>query len=144
MAKGLMRQKAALQQIAKQEVHIGWFPENVYPDGTPVAAVMAYNEFGSERVPARPLMRQTSEIVSPKVPGWLTRRSAEVLEGKRDASTIMQKLGENVIVEISKQFDSGNFVPNAPSTEAAKGFNKPLIDTGHLSQTPQYKVKEGK
>ena len=32
---------------------------NPYPDGTPVAAVAAFNEFGTDRIPPRPFMRQT-------------------------------------------------------------------------------------
>lgn len=55
--------KAALPGLAKAESRVGWFAAAKYPDGTPVAGVMAVQEFGSAArgIPPRPTMRPTAE-----------------------------------------------------------------------------------
>ena len=40
-------------------VNVGFFDTDQYPDGTYVAQVAYWNEFGTKGMPARPFMRQT-------------------------------------------------------------------------------------
>ena len=91
-------------------------------------------------IPSRPLMRQTASVVNQKIGGFLNRRVADVMKGKLEAEQVPKLIGEAVLNEISNQFKSGGFVPNAPSTVAKKGFNKPLIDSAIASQSVQAKV----
>ncbi len=53
-----------LQEVFKKagkggidHVDVGIFSSSKYPDGTPVAAVAAWNEFGTEIIPERPAIR---------------------------------------------------------------------------------------
>ena len=39
-------------------VAVGFFSDAKYQDGTPVAAVAAWNEFGTKNIPERPFFRQ--------------------------------------------------------------------------------------
>ena len=54
-----LRQAKAAQASSVKGIDVGFFSTAKYPDGTPVAAVAAWNEFGTERngqqhVPERP------------------------------------------------------------------------------------------
>ena len=40
-----------------KEIQVGFFSSAKYPDGTPVAAVAAWNEFGTKRIKERPFFR---------------------------------------------------------------------------------------
>lgn len=42
--------------------------------------------------------------------------------------------------EVKKRIITGPFVPNAPTTIAKKGSDKPLIDTGQLLDAIDYKM----
>lgn len=62
--------KKQMAEILKREVNVGWFEGNNYPNGVPVAAAAAWNEFGVTRtnsrgkpfvIPARAPMRLTME-----------------------------------------------------------------------------------
>ena len=63
----------ALEDIAKRmgggEVAVGFMAGATYPDGTPVAAVAFWNEFGASDTPARPFFRQMIAAESPTWPG---------------------------------------------------------------------------
>ena len=61
----------ALEDIAKRmgggEVAVGFMEGATYPDGTPVAAVAYWNEFGASGTPARPFFRQ---MIAAESPTW--------------------------------------------------------------------------
>ena len=55
-----------------REVDVGFFSTATYPDGTPVAAVAAWNEFGTQRggrphIPERPFFRRAIKSMRPGV-----------------------------------------------------------------------------
>ena len=67
----------ALEEIAKRmgggEVAVGFMEGATYPDGTPVAAVAFWNEFGKEGQPPRPFFRQ---MIAAESPGWPKKMAA--------------------------------------------------------------------
>lgn len=144
----LAQQIDQLQQMSKKEIRVGWFPENVYPDGTPVALVMFWNEFGTPNakhpIPPRPLFRQAAEKVNQKMNGFVVRRVKDVLDGKMTADQVPGVLAEAILGTVVTEFKVGGFTPNADSTVRGKGFNSPLVDTGHAAQSVQYKIEDKK
>ena len=55
---GSERLNNLLEQVSvKLTGKVGWFPKNRYKDGTFVAQVAAQNEFGTDKIPARPFFR---------------------------------------------------------------------------------------
>lgn len=142
----LSAQIDALKKMSEHEIQAGWFPENVYPNGQQVAQVMFWNEFGTPNakhpIPARPLFRQSAAKIEKKLPAFLVRRAADVMNGKLSPEELPKLAGEAIVGEIVREFKDGGFVPNSKSTERAKGFNVPLTDTGHAAQSVQYKIKE--
>lgn len=141
LTSGLLRHRNVLAAIRDKAANVGWFEENRYTTGEQVAEVMAINEYGTERIPARPLMRQSAATVNPQIQGFINRRIDDALAGRIEPVQVLKQVGEVVVATISEQFASGGFEPNAPSTVAKKGFDKPLIETGLASQSPQYKIE---
>ena len=54
--RAFFRQAKSAQRV--DDVQVGFFATAKYDNGTPVAAVAAYNEFGTKRIPERPFFRQ--------------------------------------------------------------------------------------
>lgn len=59
--KGFDNLARRLKTLAATKVKVGFFEEDRYDDGMPVAQVAAYNEFGTRFHPERPFMRETLE-----------------------------------------------------------------------------------
>lgn len=146
----------ALQSIDGKSVDAGWFENAKYTTGESVAAVMIVNEFGKVKpvTPARPLLRQSAEKIDQKLPGWVARRTTEMLEGKLEPEAYLKRMGEVVVATIQETLNEGKFAPNSDVTVngskpdkngkkfiKGKGFNKPLVgETGLLGQSIQAKV----
>lgn len=151
MNKNLARHAAVLRQLDGSNVDVGWFENAKYPTGQSIAAVMIVNEFGTTGgkdangndrpvIPARPLLRQSAEIIDQKLPGYLERRQAEMLDGKLDVPTYKKKMGEALVATVQETLKKGDFVDNAESTQEAKGFNKPLVHTSLLGSSVTHRA----
>lgn len=148
MGKGLSKHLAAIKAMDGKSVSVGWFQENRYPDGKPVASVAAKNEFGGVTnidgkfvtIPARPLLRTTAEQAAEAIKNITEETAIKVISGNLTPEQALMQVGEVVISTASDVLRSNNFVANAKITEEKKGFNKPLVDTGHLGQSIQAKI----
>ena len=110
------------------KVEVGFFSEARYRDGTPVAAVAAWNEFGTKRTPERPFFRQAIEAMDAGIVNIL-HAGIDPTRGivtHRLADTIGAYAAGQVQASITRLKEP----PNAPATEARKKSNNPLIDIG--------------
>ena len=121
-------------------VKVGFFSTARYEDGTPVAAVAAWNEFGTETIPERPFFRNA------------------LAESERGVSNILAKgidtekmvvddqlagrVGEYVQGKIRDSITALKEPPNAPETVRRKGSSDPLLDTGTLRNSVAWKVEQ--
>lgn len=123
-------------------LRVGFLDGATYPDGTRVAAVAAYNEYGNparNRLP-RPFMRQTIER---ERDGWGKTLAAGLRMNDYNATAGLGVLGEDIagaIRETITQFDSP---PLSPRTIARKGFAKPLVDTGTMLRSVSWELDDG-
>ena len=147
MSKKLQQHAALLRRLDGRNTDLGWFENARYKTGQSIAAVMMANEFGSAGsetkapTPARPLLRQTAAVLDAKVPGYIERRKAEILEGTLSVDDYLKKLGEAMVATAMQTLSAGNFAGNAESTIKQKGFDKPLVGvTGLLGQTINYRT----
>lgn len=118
-------------------LRVGVLEASTYPDGTSVATAAFYNEFGTSNIPPRPFMRNT---IAEKSPTWGDALAQCYKAADGDGAAALALMGEGIkgqIVETITKFDAP---PNAPSTVAQKGFNKPLVDTGQLIRSIDYEV----
>ena len=119
-------------------VDVGFLPNAVYPDGTNVAQVAAYNEFGTEKIPSRPFFRTT---IAEKSPEWGPALGKLVVSNGYDASKALDALGQGVAGQIRQGIIDMNTPPNAPSTLRQKKGTKPLVDTGQMLRSVDSEVK---
>lgn len=139
--------EAYIEELCAHEVLIGYqddsgsYPSEDGSDAPTVAEVAAWNEYGTENAPARPFMRQTLKNREEDVIRHGHSQVKKELKGSYNAQTTLNAMGAYVKGCIQKEIVDGEFEPNAPSTIAKKGSEKPLIDTGRMRQSVTYVIK---
>ena len=132
----------ALEEIARKmgggEVAVGFMEGATYPDGTPVAAVAFWNEFGKEGQPPRPFFRQ---MIAAESPGWPKKMAALAKATDYDGDKVLALMGEDIKGALQKSINDFQTPGLAASTIEAKGFAKPLIDTSHMLNSVTYEVE---
>ena len=136
--------KRRLANMAKkldgaQEVRVGFLEGATYPDGTPVATVAAANEFGrpDKGQPPRPFFRQTIEQNSPN---WGRQIGKLLKANDSDSAAALEAMGSVIKGQLQRSINQFTSPPLAPSTIAAKGFDKPLILTAHMLRSVDFEV----
>ena len=120
-------------------VRVGVLENATYPDGTPVAMVAFWNEYGTRTADPRPFFRTT---VWENKKNWVL--SVQNLMKQHDnPQQVMGLIGEHIKGNIVQGLVSFSDPKNADSTEKAKGFNNPLIDKGILMRSISFEVGEG-
>lgn len=92
-------------------------------------------------IPPRPFILQTIRNHRRKYLEALKTSASKLVRGETTLLTVMNKLGVQVQGDIQAEIDSGNFVPNSPTTVEMKGSSRPLIDTGEMRQKVTWQVK---
>ena len=128
-------------------VKVGFFSTAKYDDkkGTPVAAVAAWNEFGTETetktIPERPFFRRAiaemEDGISNIVKAGIDTEKMVVDDRLAD------RVGAYAAVQIQESITALKEPPNAPSTTRQKGSSNPLIDTGHMRNSVGWSVDGG-
>ena len=120
-----------------ETLEIGFFESARYENGTQVAQVAFFNEFGTLRIPARPFFRNA---ITKNTKKWYSTLGGAIKAG-RDPNNALSIVGEQARGDIIKSITELNTPPNAQSTINAKGSTNPLIDSGLLRRSVTYKVK---
>ena len=129
-----------LQKLADLEVQVGFQEGQQYEDGTSLAEVAAYNEFGSSDTPERPFMKQSFENHEKELQAACDMVNQTLASGGT-AEQALDKLGVAVKGLVQEEIVEGGFAPNAESTVKKKGSEQPLIDTGYMRQSVNYVIK---
>ncbi len=137
LAKKLREIAAKLEKAST--LNVGFLEGADYPDGTPVASVAAFNEWGTSRIPARPFFRSMSKAGQKH---WADDIGQILPANGYDAELTMNLMGEKLKGELQDSIRNWSEPPNAPSTIAKKGFDKPLIDTGDMLRAVGSEVTE--
>lgn len=123
-----------------QYVKAGVMPGSKYPDGTNVATVAYKNEYGWKNIPSRAFIRTT---VKEQKENW-AKLAQQGAKAGYSIEKILGLVGTQMQQDIQYSITIWSDPPNAPSTVARKGFNKPLIDTSLMRDSIKYEVVEGK
>ena len=147
--KRILRQARVGQGV--REVRVGFFADAKYPDGTPVAAVALWNEFGTRKpdgsthIPERPFFRQAVKKAEKEVPQLIARHIGADLVVDRQLAGLSGEATKSLVQESIKY---GSFEANAPSTRERKkkkgrgaGSPKPLIDTGTMRASVSWELR---
>ena len=117
-------------------VRVGVLENATYPDGTPVAMVAFWNEYGTKTSPVRAFFRTT---VSDQKKNWVLSVQ-NLMKMHDDPKKVMGLMGEHMRGQIVQSINTWTDPPNAPYTVARKGFQKPLVDTGQLMRSISFEV----
>ena len=135
---GVMKALEAIaQRMGGGEVAVGFMEGATYPDGTPVAAVAYWNEFGSVGQPARPFFRQ---MIAAESPTWPDKMAKLAKATDYDGPRVLALLGEDIGGGLIQSINNFTTPALAESTIDAKGFPKPLIDTAVMLNSIHYQV----
>jgi hypothetical protein len=131
------------------EVQAGIFREAGKHDNSDesVAQIAAYNEFGTPKSPERPAFRTSFFKNRKKYLKMLKAIARAGFKGRKLKQNAFDMVGLEAKTDIEKSISSGNWAPNAESTQLRKGkgkqlVNDPLIDTGQMLDSVDYKVKK--
>jgi hypothetical protein len=135
----------AIEDISRKmgsgSVSVGFLAGATYPDGTPVAAVAFWNEFGvpKHNQPPRPFFRN---MISSESPTWPERMAKLAKATDYDGSKVLGTMGESIKGSLQKSINDLTSPGLAASTIARKGFSKPLIDKAIMLNSVGSEVKE--
>ena len=133
----------------KETLKVGFFEDSIYVpenDNLPVAMVAMFMEEGDPvKYPPRPFIRmgflprlKTSEYVP-----VFQQAIKSVLDGQATFKQAYTKLGPVMVKGLQNEIIAWDTPPNSPQTVEAKGFNDPLINTGKMLESVEFKVERG-
>ena len=120
-------------------VRVGVLENATYPDGTPVAMVAFWNEYGTRTSPVRAFFRTT---VSEQKKNWVLSVQ-NLMKIHNDPKKVMGLIGVHMQEQIVQSINTWSDPPNSAYTIAKKGFDKPLVETGLLMRSIKSEVGEG-
>ena len=134
------------------QVKLGALP-GTYENGEKVSDVLAYNHYGTETIPPRPVLRMGAEriagkFVKERLEAYLKNvaeytKRGRMADVKQAEKVFLQDMGRQAVTEAKKIIENGGELQrNAPSTIAKKGFNRPLYETGTLLKKLSYDVSD--
>ncbi|HAF5679617.1 TPA: hypothetical protein G8N93_004240 [Salmonella enterica] len=133
-----------------KSLKVGFLEGATYPDGTPVAYIAAINEFGRMvsgragelyyQLP-RPFFRN---MIADKSPEWGNEMARILSSNNFDMGVALDLMGQHIRDQLTASIIGFESPPLAESTIKRKGFEKPLIQTGHMKGSVEYSVDGGK
>lgn len=121
-------------------VKVGFLSGATYPDGKPVAMIAAFNEFGTGTSPPRPFFRN---MIREKKAEWGPAIGKLLVANNYDGILTLEQTGAAVAGQLRKSIVDLVDPPLAPSTIRRKGFDKPLVWTGHMLNSIDHEVIGG-
>lgn len=121
-------------------LRVGFLEGATYPDGTSVPMVAAIQEFGapSKGIPPRPYFRG---MIAEKQDSWGPAIGELLVDANYDAEKALGQAGMGVKGQLQQSIKDLTSPALAPATVAAKGFAKPLVDSGHMLNSVDFDVK---
>jgi hypothetical protein len=90
-------------------------------------------------IPSRPFFRQ---MLAEKSPSWGADMAEIMKSSDYDAKKTLSLMGERIASQLKESITNMDEPANATSTVRKKGFNNPLIDSGHMQSSVDYEVEE--
>ena len=137
-----------IKKLKKLQVRVGYQQGNDFYDEdgkkVDVLDVAMFNELGTSTTPSRPFMRDSVDDNMDKITSFCKSQLKGIANGSSNAEQALKAIGAMQVGLVQKTIKDGDFAPNAPSTIALKGSDKPLIDTGQMRQSVHYVISDKK
>lgn len=143
--------KVALSKLKQKlsntpTLRVGFLENATYDDGTQVALIAAVQEFGTFRagkdhnvvIPPRPYFRA---MIAKNSKTWSAALAKLLKANDYDVEKSLRLLGELIRGQLMQSIIATNSPPNAPSTIAKKGSDKPLVDSSHMLNSVDYDLE---
>jgi N12 class adenine-specific DNA methylase len=132
---------AEIEKAKKSFVKVGVF-ENAepYPNGTTVAEVAFWNEYGTVTIPQRSFIFSTVKENKDKWSKEISLGMKSICNGTSSVDKVLNTIGVKIQAAIQDKILNLNDPPNSPYTIAKKGVNNPLVDSKHLWRNIAYEV----
>lgn len=145
-----------------KSLDVGFFDEMYGPenDNLYVAQVAKWQEEGTlredgtEKIPERPFFGSNPKIRAGFIPalekkGLVSKEVCGYLNlialGKMSWTQMYHKIGPDLVKMLQKEIEDWTIPMNAPMTVDLKGgINNPLIDTGKMLDSVEYRVADGR
>lgn len=132
--------KRQLKQLESKEIIAG-----IPLDDEDLQKIALFNELGVEEkhIPARPFLRYSFDLNKDHWAQMMMDGVWDVLRQDSVSPTrIQNRIGKAMQASIKKSIVDWKVPPNSDVTVKIKGFNDPLVDTGHMRDSVMYKVKK--
>lgn len=133
----MMSFKDKLSSFPKDaRVEVGITTPVTYPNGTKIAYIASIQAHGTEdgRIPPRDFKAACSDDLKEKQKNFVIQYVRNFFRGK-DTDGLVEELGITSANLLRTSVIEFKEPPNAPSTIKRKGFDDPLIETGLLRDT---------
>lgn len=129
-------------KLARKQVVVGIQAGTGQQDGVDLLDILIYNEFGTRRIPARPVMRSYYDTYAAEIGKESDRASLFILRtGAVDAG--LARLGAYLQSGLQAHWRASKSwaVPNTAYTIKNKGSDVPLIDNGVLINAVRWAIR---
>lgn len=133
-----------LSQLGGKAVKVGVFADaGTEPDGTSLADVAIWNEYGTEHIPPRPFMRITADKNEKNWQGLAEKAVGRIIDqGGGSPRQAMEIIGVAAVGNVQQVIGSSELAADSPGTIKRKGSDAPLIDKGRLRQSIKFKLED--
>lgn len=141
--------KKNLLQANREKLKVGFFEDSRYGpenDTLNVAQVAQFMEEGDPvKYPPRPFIRIgfLPRLKTPEYIPIFQQAIKSVLDGQSSFKQAYTRLGPTLVKGLQNEIIGWDTPPNSPQTIEAKGFNDPLINTGKMLESVDFKVERG-
>lgn len=138
---GLEDLKGKIAELRGLSLTVGIQNDAKYPDGTSVAEVALFQEYGTETIPARPFLRRPLYANRGAIAKRMAKEIGLAVRGKKEIVDALAAVGEFAAGKVTSWIRRGTFKALAPSTIAKKGHAQPLIDSTLLLRSVSWAVR---
>lgn len=99
---------------------------------------------GEPYMPPRPYVERAIAMLAKRSFPVMKKAIADLVDGRaKDLGAALAPLGEMAVEQVNHEIDTATewAAPLAPSTVAAKGHDRPLVDTGAIRGATSYTVR---
>lgn len=147
--KGGDRLEAHLAGVAKKlaegkTLRVGFLESETYPDGTNVAQVAYWNEYGTKSSPPRPFFRS---MISAKSSGWGRKLGTALIRSDYDGDAALSVMGNEIGKQLNESIAETTSPALSPITVMLRGMhanNTSLVITGKTVGEAAARVAAGK
>lgn len=129
---GMRKILAEINRAKTVEVVIGILEGSKNKEGKSIAFYGAANEYGTNRIPSRPFMRESFDENISKINSDMEQQAGLVMQGKSTVYKALGIVGLKHVDRVKKKIGSNIQPENADSTIARKKSSRTLIDNSDM------------